>query len=129
MGTVGMKTTEIVVLGEKWQVPRGFGSAYRREARGDLALAAKARPGEIIERIRSVLGLIGYDVSVEEVAEWPLRKRVEAVIYGGNVHLRASDNPIQRHPKPEWLPEPWRGVEVGEGVFAGSGPTVLAATA
>jgi len=119
-----MKTTVVTVNGERWEVPRGFGAAYLREARGDLKLAAKGRPGQIIERIQGVLGLIGYDASVEEIANWPLQKRVEAVIYGGNVHARASDNPIQRHPKPAWLPDPWRGPDVGEGVFRQSpGPT------
>jgi hypothetical protein len=118
-----MKTTTVTVNGERWEVPRGFGAAYLREARGDLALAAKGKPGQIIERVQSVLGLIGYHATVEEIADWPLQKRVEAVVYGGNVHLRASDNPIQRHPKPSWLPEPWRGPEVGDGVFQSPGPT------
>ena len=46
----------------------------------------------------------------KEFRQGLFRKRVEAVVYAANVALRASDNPIQRHPHLSWLPErPWQG--------------------
>jgi len=62
---------------------------------------------------------------VRVVSEWSLRRRVEALIYAANVHARASDNPVQAHPKPSWLPEPWKGRWSGDGAFGGPGGTVL----
>jgi len=104
------RTTTIRVLGETWRVPRGFGSSYRRAAKHDLTLARAAKPGEVIGGIIDLLALIGYDATVAQVADWDLRKRVEAVIYAATEHARASDNPVQRHPRPSWLPErPWQG--------------------
>lgn len=121
------RTTTIRVNGDRWDVPRGFGEEYLRTAREEGERLGKGHPGEVIGVIRDLLGLIGYDAPVEAVADWPARKRIEAVVYARNVHARASDNPIQPHPKLDWLPEPWRGPETGEGVFAGPGGTVLGA--
>lgn len=104
--------TKIRVLGETWSVPRGFGRAYARAAKDDLALAiaAKPKPGEVIGSIIDLLALIGYHATIEQVADWDLRKRVEAVVYAATEYARASDNPIQRHPRPSWLPkDPWQG--------------------
>lgn len=107
-----MKTTRITVMrGVHWEVPRGFGVQYREAAREQLEELSKGKPGEVIGRIRDLLLLIGYEASISTVAEWDLRKRVEAEVYALNVHLRASDNPIQAHPKLTWLPEPWKGKE------------------
>lgn len=117
------KTTRITVCGETWDVPRGFGREYKRLAKADLEWCAKGRPGEAIGLIRDLLGLIGYAASVATVAEWPLRKRVEAAVYASNVHLRASDNPLPRHPKPRWLPAPWCGPTTSRG---GASETVFA---
>lgn len=103
------KTTRITVHGETWDVPRGFGREYKRLAKLDLELAGKGKPGEVIGLIQDMLGLIGYTASIATIAEWPLRQRVEAVAYAANVHARASDNPLPRHPKPRWLPTPWCG--------------------
>lgn len=106
------RTTKIRVLGETWHVPRGFGRAYARAAKDDLALAlaAKPKPGEVIGTIIDLLALVGYSVTIEQVADWDLRRRVEAVVYASREYLRASDNPIQRHPPLPWLPEdPWQG--------------------
>lgn len=117
-----MKTPVRVVVtrGIRWDdVPRGFGSWYRAVAREQLAELGEGKPGEVIGRIRDLLVLIGYEVSIAVVAEWDLRKRVEAEVYALNVHLRASDNPIQAHPKLTWLPEPWGGAD--------RAPTLLAA--
>lgn len=124
-----MKTTRITVMrGEHWEVPRGFGSQYRDAAREQLAELAKGKPGEVIGRIRDLLLLIGYEASVSVVAEWDLRKRVEAEVYALNVHLRASDNPIQAHPKLAWLPDPWKGEPDEENfVWGSASPTVLQA--
>jgi hypothetical protein len=104
--------TKIRVLGQIWRVPRGFGRQYARAVKEDLALAlaAKPKPGEVIGTIIDLLALVGYSATVEQVADWDLRKRVEAVVWAANEHLRASDNPIQRHPPLPWLPkDPWRG--------------------
>ncbi len=114
--------------GEHWEVPRGFGSQYRDAAREQLAELAKGKPGEVIGRIRDLLVLIGYEASTSVVAEWDLRKRVEAEVYALNVHLRASDNPIQAHPKLAWLPDPWKGEPDEENfVWGSASPTVLQA--
>jgi hypothetical protein len=70
--------------------------------------------------------LIGYEATCAQVAAWDLRRRVEAVIYAGTEHARASDNPVTRHPRPSWLPErPWQGPSRCFGVFAGPGGTSI----
>ena len=104
------RTTVIRVLGETWRVPRGFGAAYARAAKYDLALALAAKPGLVIGTIIDLLALVGYEATIEQVADWDLRRRVEAVVWASTEALRASDNPIQRHPRLRWLPEhPWQG--------------------
>jgi hypothetical protein len=99
------KTTTITVAGERWDVPRGFGAEYRRRAlmhaHGDVQHEASV--------LSDLLLLVGYEASAETIAAWPLRKRVEAEVYAANVHARAGDNPVQRHPALSWLPEPWQG--------------------
>ena len=125
MGSWAGRTTTITVLGERWDVPRGFVALYRRVARHDLELAGAGKPGQVIGEVRDVLLLVGYEASIAVVSEWSLRKRVEASVYAATVHARAGDNPVQRHPKPKWLPKPWKGPWCGEGVFGGPGPTVL----
>lgn len=129
------RTTKIRVLGETWCVPRGFGKAYARTAKDDLALALSAKPGEVIGTVIDLLALIGYHATIKQVADWDLRKRVEAVVYAATEYARASDNPIQRHPRPSWLPEdPWQGAPADvshiradlRGAFAGpSGTPIL----
>lgn len=124
------KTTSIRVLGETWRVPRGFGRIYADTVKHDLALARAAKPGEVIGTVIDLLGLIGYTATIEQVADWDLRRRVEAVVYAATEHARASDNPVQRHPRPSWLPErSWQGPERGEGVWAGpSGTPIMEAS-
>jgi len=105
-----LRTTKIRVLDETWRVPRGFGAAYRRVLKDHFALIAAGTPGKLISEIIDLLALIGYDATVDQVADWDLRRRVEAVIYAATEHARASDNPVQRHPRPIWLPDqPWKG--------------------
>jgi hypothetical protein len=107
---VKKRTTSIRVRGETWHVPRGFGKAYARAAKDDLELARAAKPGEVIGSIIDLLALIGYDATIAQVADWNLRKRVEAVVYAATEYARASDNPIRRHPPLPWLPkDPWKG--------------------
>jgi hypothetical protein len=73
-----------------------------------------------------LLALVGYHATIAQVADWDLRRRVEAVIYAATEHARASDNPVQRHPRPIWLPEQsWQGPERGEGAFAGPSGTPI----
>lgn len=119
------KNTTITVCGERWDVPRGFGAVYRRVALAELAILAKGKPGKVIDEIETILRLVGYTASREAIADWPLRKRVEAQVYCANVYARASDNPVQRHPKPSWLPDPWQGPWTGKGAFAGPTPTEI----
>lgn len=124
------RMTTIRVRDELWKVPRGFGAAYRREIKRQFELIAKGKPGEIISVVSDLLALVGYEVTREQIADWDLRKRVEAVIYAATEHARASDNPIQRHPMLPWLPDrPWQGPHQGKGAFAGPGGTPIQETA
>jgi hypothetical protein len=125
-GVIG-RTTKIRVLDETWHVPRGFGAVYQRVLRDHFALIAAGEPGKLISEVIDLLALVGYDAPVEQVADWDLRRRVEAVVYAGTEHARASDNPVQRHPRPRWLPErAWQGPDQGEGAFAGPSGTPIA---
>lgn len=122
-----MRTTKIRVLNETWRVPRGFGAVYRRVLRDHFALIAAGEPGKLISEVIDLLSLVGYHATIEQVASWDLRRRVEAVVYAANEHARASDNPIQRCPRPSWLPErPWQGPDRGEGAFTGPSGTLIA---
>lgn len=103
------RTTSIRVLDQTWRVPRGFGAVYRRVLKDHFALIAAGEPGKLISEVIDLLALVGYEATVEQVADWDLRRRVEAVIYAANEYARASDNPVQRHPRPSWLPNPWQG--------------------
>jgi hypothetical protein len=104
------KVTKIKVRGETWSVPRGFGRAYARAAKHDFTLALSGKPGEVVGTVIDLLALVGYHATAVQVIDWDLRRRVEAVVYASTEHARASDNPVQRHPRPTWLPEdPWRG--------------------
>ena len=128
------RTTKIRVLKEIWRVPRGFGAAYQRVLKDHFKLIANGEPGKLIGEVIDLLALVGYHATIEQVADWDLRKRVEAVVYAATEHLRASDNPIQRHPRPSWLPaDPWKGpptdvsgirADLRE-VFAGPGGTPI----
>lgn len=109
-------------LNETWQAPRGFGTAYRRLA-NDFASAESPK---VISEVIGLLGIIGYEATYTQVADWNLRRRIEAVIYAGTEHAMASDNPVPRHPRPSWLPErPWQAPSRGFGVFAGPGGTPI----
>lgn len=116
--------------GETWRVPRGFGAAYRRVLEDHLKFIADGDPGRLISEVIDLLALVGYDATIEQVADWDLRRRVEAVVYAATEFLRASDNPVPRHPRPRWLPaDPWRGSSRGEGIFAGPGGTPISVEA
>ena len=130
-------TAVTIVFGgesETWKVPRGFGAEYKREAARQFERIATHKPGEIIDLVIDFMSLIGYEPTRDAVAGWNLRKRVEAVVYSANVHARASDNPIRRHPDLPWLRDlkPWRGPPVKRrahirsdlwGAFEGLAPT------
>lgn len=118
--------TKIKVLDETWRVPRGFGAVYRRVLEGHFKLLAAGEPGKLISEVIDLLALVGYHATSAQVADWDLRRRVEAVIYAANEHARASDNPIQRYPRPSWLAQdPWKGPPRGEGAFHGPGGTPI----
>ena len=123
------RTTTIRILGPKsetWRVPRGFGVAYRRVLRDHFDLLAAGEPGKLVSEVIDLLALVGYHATVDQVADWDLRRRVEAVIYAATEHASASDNPVQRHPRPSWLPErSWQGPDRGEGAFAGPSGTPI----
>jgi hypothetical protein len=112
-----MKTVQIVVDGQTWQVPRGFGAEYQRQA--------KLQRNALVGQVRDLLLLVGYDAAEEIIAAWPFRKQVEASVYAVNVHLRASDNILPSYPRPDWLPEPFQGPIAGEGIFAGPTETLI----
>ena len=120
-----MKTVCLVVHGETWDVPWGFKDQYRQLLKIQFKALSKGHPGEVIGRLQNIMGLIGFAPTPNAIAEWPLRKRIEAEAYARNVHLRASDNPIIRHPPLPWLPEPWKGPPQGEASYAGPGPTPI----
>jgi hypothetical protein len=123
---VKQRTTKIRVLKETWSVPRGFGATYQRVLKDHFALIAAGEPGKLISEVIDLLALVGYDATVAQVADWDLRRRVEAVIYAATEHARAGDNPVQRYPRPSWLPErSWQGPERDEGVFAGPSGTPI----
>lgn len=119
-------TTMITVNGERWRVPRGFGKVFLRFAKEDLRTIAAGKPGKVIADTIGVLELVGYTATTETVADWPLRKRIEASIYAANTYARAGDNPVPRFPRPAWLTvEPWMGAELGEGVWRCPGLTEI----
>lgn len=129
------RTTTITVNGERWKVPRGFGAAYRREIARQMDSFRRGRPAEMIDAVIDIMMLVGYAPTRGAVADWPLRKRVEAIVYCATVALRASDNPVQRHPELPWLPDPWKGPRAVcpkhirpdlWGAFAGATATVIA---
>lgn len=119
-------TTKIKVLGETWHVPRGFGAAYRRVLKDHLKLIADGEPGQLIGEVIDLLALVGYHATIDQVTSWDLRRRVEATVFAATAHARAGDNPIQPHPRPDWLPEaPWKGPSWGEGILSGPGGTPI----
>lgn len=96
--------------------PLGFKGAYERAA------ADPAEPRVLSD----LLALVGYDATPSTIEQWSLERRVEAEVYAVNVHLRASDNqPMRRHPKPAWMPEPWTGAITGDGILEVAGGTPL----
>jgi hypothetical protein len=90
-------------MASEFDAPLGFRSKYRTVAK-DMA-----QP----QILSDILGLIGYDATPDDIKGWPDAKRVQLEVYACNVHLRASDNILRKHPKPEWLPEAWGDNEKG----------------
>lgn len=115
-------TTVRVDATTTWEVPYGFGGAFREA----LFNQRSATLEDTYRTLSDLLALVGYEASSEAIATWDLRKRIEAEVHAVREHLAASDNPVRRFPRPSWMPEPWNGSESGEGVFAGPGGTVLA---
>ena len=116
------RTVSIRVQGETWRVPRGFGSAYKRFAAEVISEEARVTISSVID----LLALVGYHATEDQVACWSLRQRVEALVHAATEHARASDNPVQRHPHPAWLPEQsWQGPWRGDGAFAGPTGTAI----
>lgn len=95
--------------------PPGFKGAYARAARDP------AEP----QVLSDLLSLVGYEASARAIASWPMERRIEAEVHAVNVHLRASDNVLRKHPRPAWMPEPWEGVPEGESSVSPPGGTPL----
>ena len=122
------RTTPIRVKGQTWRVPRGFGAVYSRVVKADLELIGRGKPDTVLRGIVDVLALIGYAETPEQVADWDLRKCVEASVYAATEHACAGDNHVRRHPRPRWLPaHPWQGglVTASPGVFSGPAGTPI----
>jgi hypothetical protein len=119
------RVIQIRVLGSTWLVPYGFGVVYGRVAAEHIEYDRTGKPERLLETVSDMLGLVGYEAPAEVVKGWNLRKRVEAEVYAANVHARASDNPIRKHPRPAWMPDAWLGPERGSDVWGGPGPTPL----
>lgn len=96
---------------ETFEPPPGFKSVYARVARIPVSLPI----------LSDMLGLVGYEASPAVLETWSVEQRVQAEVYAANVHLRASDNVLRKHPKPDWLPEPWQGPEGPDALFGASG--------
>jgi hypothetical protein len=119
-------TTTIRAFGEIWHVPRGFGRVYRDVVRDQERHAARGAPGRMLLDVISALEVTGYTSTVHVVAEWSARQRVEALIWAATEYARAGDNPVQRHPRPTWITvQPWKGPEVGEGIWRSPSPTPI----
>lgn len=132
MGKVSVKRRTTTIRlgrwapGETWRVPRGFGAVYRRALKAHYALLVAGKPGRIIGEIIDLLALVGYHVTLKQVVDWDLRRRIEAVVYAANEYARASDNPLPRHPLPSWLPkDPWKGPKRSRGLVTGPSGTPI----
>lgn len=53
--------------------------------------------------VRDVLLLVGLNVPVEVIAAQTPQDRERTVEWAAKEHLRASDNPVRRKPKPDWV--------------------------
>ena len=117
--SASLAATDLAVLG----APEGFLGAYRRAAKEPASAGV----------LGDLLALIGYEAAPEVIERWSLQKRVEAEVHAVNVHLRAQDNVLRRHPRPSWMGEPWLGEprdtssvrEDLRGAFDGPSGTVL----
>jgi hypothetical protein len=108
---------EFTYGGQRFRAPRGFGVEYRRRLEREM-------PDTTV--IRSALELIGYTAKPSTIAKWAVIQKVEALAYAANVHARASDNPLPRHPRPVWFPvEPWTGPEYEVLGSLHAGPTEI----
>lgn len=92
-------TTRIRVKGEDWDVPRGFGRNYLSVLKDPAGL----------DVLSDLLLLVGFKVDEKLINAWSLRRRVDAEVWAVNESLRASDNIVRRCPKPDFLPDPWKG--------------------
>lgn len=87
------KTVEISIAGNLWQVPYGFGKAYK-EAHLQKQTA---------KDISRLLALVAVPVQPEEIISWPYKKRLEAFVWASNVILVGLNEglrPVRQHPCP-----------------------------
>jgi hypothetical protein len=54
--------------------------------------------------VRDILLLVGIHLGLDVIAGWTDQQRAQAEDWASREHLSASDNPIHRVPKPEFLP-------------------------
>lgn len=79
---------------EDWQVPRGFGAAYRR-VWGDMA-----EP----DVLSDMLILLDIHVAAERIEAMTERARIDAEVWAAQTILWVNDNPVPRPPMPAWMP-------------------------
>lgn len=96
-------------------IPKGFRTVYLR------TLDNPAPPVVLVD----ILALVGIGATEAQVAAWPLSKQVEAQVWAATEHARASDNPVPRHPKPSWVPQPWCGKPSRGEFWDSSNPTPI----
>lgn len=76
------------------------------------------------DSLEVMLGLVGYDPDAAWLGNLTDQEARDAEWWAGMLHLRASDNPVRRYPRPEFLPEPWEGEPTEAGNLWGN-PTPL----
>lgn len=54
--------------------------------------------------LQDMLALVDVRVTMRELERRTAKERLAAERWAAREHLRASDNPVRRLPKPAWLP-------------------------
>jgi hypothetical protein len=113
--------TAIRVNGETWNVPNGFGRAYRAVQAEREKWLAMGRPGTARAMAEDALAAVGY--LPRDAAYWPARKQVEAIVWARRLcqqEVAPTGRPAPLHPRPRWLrAEPWKGKRSRDGVIMG----------
>jgi hypothetical protein len=66
--------------------------------------------GRSIEGVCMLVGLVGYEVPVDDANLLSAEQLRELEVWAERTHLRASDNIVRAPARPAWLPgAPWQG--------------------